>query len=78
MDSISTIAATLTSLTLQFEEVDDMDEEIRNLSGLFRKVFGKAENLEAVHVGFLSPQPLDLRLEEVFQNVKWNKVSLNP
>lgn len=75
MQSISSVAATLTSLTLQFEEVENMDQEIRGLSQLFGKVFHKAENMEAIHVGFLSPQPLNLRLEDVFQHVRWTKVS---
>ena len=77
MRSISNVAATLTSLTLQFEEVNNMDREVRQLAELFRTVFSKAENMEAIHVGFLSPQPLDLRLEDVFQNVTWSKVSLS-
>lgn len=75
LPSISNVAATLTSLTLQFEEVDDMDQEVRQLADLFKIVFSRAENMEAVHVGFLSPQPLDLHLEEVFQNVTWSRVS---
>ena len=50
MDSISDIATTLTSLTLQFEEVDDMDQEIRSLAKLFRRVFSRAENMEAIHL----------------------------
>ena len=76
MQSISSVAATLTSLTLQFEEVENMDQEISDLSNLFRKVFHQAENMEAIHVGFLSPQPLNLRLEDVFQHVKWRKVAI--
>lgn len=75
LQSISRVAATLTSLTLQFEEVENMDQEIRDLSPLFRQVFRQAENMEAIHVGFLSPQPLSLPLEGVFQHVRWKKVS---
>ncbi len=73
--SISNIAATLTSLTIQFEEVYNLDKEVQELSCLFGTVFSRAENLEAIHIGFLSTQPLDLALEDVFQNITWKRVS---
>lgn len=72
--SISTLAARLTCLTLHFDDGTDLDQKMSELSGLFRTVFMTAENMQAVHVGFPSHRPLNLRLEDVFHNVKWEKL----
>ncbi|KAI7634946.1 hypothetical protein KC343_g2125 [Hortaea werneckii] len=72
--SISTLAARLTCLTLHFDDGTDLDQKMSELSGLFRTVFTTAENMQAVHLGFPSHRPLNLRLQDVFHNVKWEKL----
>lgn len=72
--SLSILAARLTCLTLHFDDGNDLDQRMSELSGLFKKVFTTAENMQAVHVGFPSHRPLSLPLEHVFHHVKWNKL----
>ncbi|KAK4545533.1 hypothetical protein LTR36_002883 [Oleoguttula mirabilis] len=72
--SLSTLAARLTCLTLHFDDGTDLDQKMSELSNLFRTVFTAAENMQAVHVGFPSHRPLNLRLEDVFHNVTWEKL----
>lgn len=69
-----TLAERLTCLELHFDDGDDLDNKMRELSGLFRIVFTAAKNMQAVHVGFPSHRPLSLRLEELFHNVRWEKL----
>ncbi|KAK5130783.1 hypothetical protein LTR08_001673 [Meristemomyces frigidus] len=72
--SLSTLAARLTCLTLHFDDGTDLDQKMSELSNLFRAVFTAATNMQAVHVGFPSHRPLNLRLEDVFHNVTWEKL----
>ncbi|KAK3113855.1 hypothetical protein LTR53_008430 [Teratosphaeriaceae sp. CCFEE 6253] len=72
--SLSTLAARLTCLTLHIDDGSDLDQKMSELSDLFRTVFSTAVNMQAVHVGFPSHRPLTLRLEDVFHNVKWDKL----
>ena len=73
-NSIVTLAGRLTCLTLHFDDGEDLDVKMRELSGLFRSVFAAATEMKAVHVGFPSHRPLSLPLEDVFHNVTWNKL----
>ena len=75
--SLSTLAARLTCLTLVFDDGNDLDMKMSELSALFRTVFTTAENMQAIHVGFPRQRPLNLRLEEVFHHVTWDKVSIH-
>ncbi|KAM0716928.1 hypothetical protein Q7P37_006780 [Cladosporium fusiforme] len=72
--SFSTLAERLTCLTLHFDDGDDLDSKMTELSGLFKKIFTAAKGMKAVHVGFPSHRPLGLPLEEVFHNVKWDRL----
>lgn len=72
---LSILAERLTCLTLVFDDVDNLDERIQNLSSLFREVFTATKNMQAIHVGFLTTSPLTQPLEDVFHNVTWNNVS---
>jgi len=72
--SLSTLAARLTCLTLHFDDGNDLDQKMSELSDLFRTVFSTAVNMQAVHVGFPSHRPLTLRLKDVFHNVTWEKL----
>lgn len=70
-NSFATLAGRLTCLTLHFDDGEDLDVKMRELSGLFKSVFAAARNMRAVHVGFPSHRPLNVPLEEVFHNVTW-------
>ncbi|KAI9682100.1 MAG: hypothetical protein M1817_000154 [Caeruleum heppii] len=71
---VSSLASRLTCLELHFDEGFDLDNRMRELSGLFQTVFTAATGMLAVHVGFPSRAPLGLRLEEIFHNVRWEKL----
>ena len=72
--SLSTLAARLTCLTLHFDDGVDLDQKMSELSNLFRTVFTAAEGMQAVHVGFPSHRPLSLPLEAVFHGVTWKRL----
>lgn len=72
--SFLTLAERLTCLELHFDDGVDLDNKMRELSGLFKIVFTAAKNMQAVHVGFPSHRPLSLKLEELFHNVRWDKL----
>lgn len=71
---ISSLAERLTCLELHFDAGVGLDRQMQELSGLFRTVFTAAKNMQAVHVGFPSRLPLELRLEEIFHDVRWEKL----
>ncbi|KAF2840501.1 hypothetical protein M501DRAFT_1010571 [Patellaria atrata CBS 101060] len=71
---ISALAERLTCLELHFDDGTDLDERMGQLSGLFKAVFTSARNLQAVHLGFPSHRPLSLKLEDIFHNVRWEKL----
>ena len=72
--SLSTLAARLTCLTLNFDGETDLDLKMSELSNLFRAVFTTAVDMQAVHVGFPISRPLSLRLDDVFHGVTWTKL----
>ena len=72
--SLAALASGLTCLELHFEDGRDLTNRIVDLSPLFHAMFSSAANLQAVHVGFPSRTPLDLRLEDIFHNIKWDKL----
>ena len=68
------LAEGLTSIEVHFDDGLDLDEKILDLSDLFKAVFEAAKNLQEVHVGFPTHRPLGLPLEQVFHNVRWEKL----
>ncbi|KAH3960006.1 hypothetical protein HBI70_202260 [Parastagonospora nodorum] len=72
--TLSLLAERLTCLELHFDDPTDLDIRMRELSTLSKAIFIAAKNIEAVHIGFPSHRPLTLRLEEIFHNVKWDKL----
>ncbi|KAF2755229.1 hypothetical protein EJ05DRAFT_513531 [Pseudovirgaria hyperparasitica] len=74
LQSFSTLAERLTCLELHFDDGNDLDNKMRELSSVFKTVFTAAKNMQAVHVGFPSHRPLGLKLEELFHNVRWEKL----
>ncbi|KAH7126699.1 hypothetical protein B0J11DRAFT_283285 [Dendryphion nanum] len=73
-DTFSALAERLTCLELHFDDPTDLDNKMRELSVLSKVVFNAAKNMQAVHIGFPSHWPLSLKLEEIFHNVKWDKL----
>ena len=72
--TLFSFASRLTCLELHFEDGADLNARVQELSGLFHAVFSAAKNLQAVHIGFPSRTPLDLRLEDIFHDIKWDKL----
>ena len=72
--TFSLLASGLTCLELHFEDGADLNTRVQELSGLLRAVFSAAKNLQAVHIGFPSRTPLDLNLEDIFHDIKWDKL----
>lgn len=72
--TLGVLAERLTCLELHFDDGTDLDNRMRALSGLSRAVFSAAKNMQALHIGFPSHRPLSLPLEEVFHNIKWEKL----
>jgi hypothetical protein len=75
--SLSILAARLTCLTLVFDEGNEVEDKLGELSDLFRTVFTSAKSMQAVHIGFPRNRPVSLPLEAVFHNVTWDKVSFS-
>ena len=71
--SLDFLAERLTCLELHFEDGPLWDRMVE-LSGVFKHVFSAARNMQAVHIGFPSRRPLDLRLETLFNGVHWEKL----
>jgi hypothetical protein len=69
---LSTFAHNLTSLILQFVTADV--ERLSQLAPYFQRFLSRTVNLEAIHIGFPMAQPLDVRLEDVFHDIKWPKL----
>ena len=72
--TVSLLSSRLTCLELHFDDPDDLDQRMIELSDLFKTVFKAAQNLQALHVGFPSRSPLNLALEDIFHNVQWEKL----
>lgn len=73
--SFQSLASRLTSLELHFDEGHDLDAKMAELSGLFRQIFTAAQNMQAIHIGFPSYSPLSLPLEEIFHDVRWERLA---
>ena len=71
---VSDLASKLTCLEIHFDATRHLNAEMRELSGVFHNLFTSARNVEAVHLGFPSRLPLDLRLEDIFHNVHWTRL----
>jgi hypothetical protein len=73
-NTLNVLAERLTCLELHFDDPTDLDNRMRELATLSKVVFNAAKNMQAVHIGFPSHSPLNLKLEEIFHNVKWEKL----
>ncbi|KXT08717.1 hypothetical protein AC579_1574 [Pseudocercospora musae] len=71
---LSTLAERLEVLTLHFDDNEDLDAKVQELSTVFKEVFTRARNMRAVHVGFPSHRPLTLPLKTVFHDVRWERL----
>ncbi|KAF2007385.1 hypothetical protein P154DRAFT_541556 [Amniculicola lignicola CBS 123094] len=73
-NTFAVLAERLTCLELHFDDGTDLDNRMKQLSALSKVVFTAAKNMQAVHIGFPSHRPLSLKLEEIFHNVRWEKL----
>ncbi|KAF2172089.1 hypothetical protein M409DRAFT_62901 [Zasmidium cellare ATCC 36951] len=71
-NSVWSLAEKLTCLTLHFDDGEDLEGKLQDLSELFHAIFTKASKMKAVHIGFPPQHPLSLPLEKVFHHVKWD------
>ncbi|KAL9102812.1 MAG: hypothetical protein Q9163_002090 [Psora crenata] len=71
---LSALAFRLTCLELHFDGGPELVERMVELSGMARTVLLAAKNLQAIHIGFPSRTPLDLQLETVFHNIRWDSL----
>lgn len=69
---LSTFARNLTSLILQFATADA--EGISQLFVPFRRCLTQTVSLEAIHIGFPMTQPLDVRLQDIFHDIRWPRL----
>ncbi|KAI9832241.1 MAG: hypothetical protein M1838_005675, partial [Thelocarpon superellum] len=74
VEKVSSLASRLTCLELHFDEGFDLDRRMRQLSPLLRTVFHAATGMLAVHIGFPSRTPLALALEDIFHDVRWERL----
>lgn len=72
--TLSLLASRLTCLELHFDGGPELKERMTELSSLARAVFLAATNLHALHVGFPSRIPLDIKLEDIFHNIHWERL----
>ena len=68
---LSPLFSRLTCLELHFDGGFELIERMNDLSQLARNVLQAAISLQAIHIGFPSRSPLDLRLATVFHNIHW-------
>ena len=72
--AVTFLAERLTCLELHFEDGPDLKDKMIELSGLFKTLFSSARNMQAVHIGFPSRRPMEIRLETIFNNVHWERL----
>lgn len=70
-NGIPALAERLECLTLHFDKRENLDDNIRNLSGLFLAVFTRAKRMQALHVGFPQNLPLTVLLETVLHGLQF-------
>lgn len=71
---VTSLAERLTCLELHFDDGSGLNEKMSELSDLLGAAFRAAKNMQAVHLGFPSRLPLDLPLEQIFHDVRWEKL----
>ena len=72
--TVESLASGLTCLEIHFEDGKDLNERILELAPCFDTVFNSATNLQAVHIGFPTRTPLELSLEDIFHQVRWDRL----
>lgn len=72
--SLDFLAERLTCLELHFEDGQFFQDNMLELSGLFKRIFAPARNIQALHIGFPTRKPVNMRLEAIFNNIHWEKL----
>ena len=73
-EAVSQLSAKLTCLELHFDGGPELNDQMKTTSRMFRTVFSEARNLQALHVGFPSRIPLDMKLDDIFHGIKWERL----
>ena len=73
-EKLGFLAERLTCLELHFEDSSELREKMIELSPLFKYVFQAAKNMQALHIGFPTRRPLDIKLETLFHDVHFEKL----
>jgi len=71
--AISHVAKRLKSLELEFDNRWNLEEKVKELSGLFQLVFAEAKGLESLHIGFR--RLVSVPILTLFHDVEWEKLS---
>ena len=71
--AIAQVAKRLKSLELEFDNRWNLDEKIKELSGIFHLVFAEAKGLESLHIGFR--HLVSVPILTLFHDIKWEKLS---
>lgn len=71
--AISQVAKRLKSLELEFDNRWNLDEKVKELSGLFRLVFAEAKALENLHIGFR--RLVSVPIFTIFHDIRWERLS---
>lgn len=71
--AITQVASRLKSLELEFDNRWNLEEKVRELSGLFQLVFAEAKGLESLHIGFR--RLVSVPILTLFHDIEWEKLS---
>ncbi|KAJ0421636.1 hypothetical protein BJY00DRAFT_107730 [Aspergillus carlsbadensis] len=69
--TLSALGARLERLEVTFASSFDLTSHMDALSDVFHDFFLAAKNLTTIHLGFETPVPLDLPLDQIFHRTQW-------
>ncbi|KAL2814316.1 hypothetical protein BJX63DRAFT_202730 [Aspergillus granulosus] len=72
--TLSALGARLACLDVTFHSKFDLTSHMEALSDVFHDFFLAAKNLTIIHLGFETPVPLDLPLDQIFHRTQWKKL----
>jgi len=72
--TLSALGARLACLEVTFHSDFDLTSHMDALSDVFHDFFLASKNLTIIHLGFETPVPLDLPLDQIFHRTQWKKL----
>lgn len=72
--TLCAVGARLNSLDVTFDAILGLRAWVGDLTQALHDFLLAAENLEAIHLGFVTTVPLPLFLEQVFQHIQWKRL----